>query len=240
MGETIQTMVRRLRLEGAAASLVYQTDRSITAVAVDHGYSSGANFTKAFTKHFGHPPTDYRIEKSKIGKATTLNILENDPNIFDVEIGRQAEIQLAYLRRRGTYLDLEISVMHNEVQSWVEAHSCGTSQHTSVGITWSDSLITEEENWVYDACVAVEPETKGAGGIGIQTLNGGIVAILEVELAAGDNHDLSAYWDWFVRVWFLASHHELRSSPSFELYTSTVDSFKIQLCLPLESTSRRT
>lgn len=239
MGETIQTVVRRLRLEGAAATLVYQKDRPITEVALDHGYSSGANFTKAFTKHFGYPPTDYRIKKSKIGKAKSSDIYQDSLNIFDVKIKQQPEIQLAYLRRTGAYLHMQINEMHQEVQQWVDGRGCGANNPTSVGITWSDSFITEEENWIYDACVAVQPKTKGNDGISIQTLSRGTVATLVVELSENDDHDLSTYWDWLVRVWFLSSHYELRSSPSFELYFLTADGFKVQLCLPLESTGRR-
>ena len=129
--------------------------------------------------------------------------------------------------------------MHSKVNQWVADRNCAADEPVSIGITWSDSLITEEENWIYDACVAVHPETKGDAMIGIQSLQAGLIAQMEVELADSDSHDLSPYWDWFVRKWFLASDYVLRSSPSYERYIETDHSFKVRLCLPIESTARR-
>ena len=232
-GETVANMVNRLRLEGAAGTLIYNKGHSITRVAVAHGYSSGANFTKAFTKHFGCSPSAYR-NNSKIGKAIAANPLEDSPIELEVKLSHQPETLLAYYRRKGPYLHREISAMHRKVQQWVEDRDCAAQTSASIGIAWSDSLITKEESWIYDACVAVKPETKGDGAISIQSLQGGLVAQLEVELAANDSHDLSPYWDWFVRDWFMTSNHEMRSSPSYERYIDTVHGFKVRLCLPLE------
>lgn len=238
-GETVANMVSRLRLEGAAATLIYNKRRSITQVAVDHGYSSGANFTKAFTRHFGCPPSVYR-SNSKIGKATSGTSVEDERIEYAVKITHQAELQLAYYRRKGSYQHMEISAMHKKVQQWVEDRQCVASERESIGITWSDSFITDEMHWIYDACVAVQAGTEGDAAISMQRLPAGLVAQLEVELAANESHDLSRYWDWLVRDWFLASDYELRASPCFERYDSAASGFKVQLCLPLELNTRRT
>lgn len=236
-GETVQGMVSRLRLEGAASSLVYEKTKPVTQVAVEHGYSSGANFTKAFTKQFGCSPTQYR-RSSKIGKALAAKLGESSGIELEVRLRPQPETQLAYIRRQGKYLHLEISAMHSEVQQWVEERGCATSEPLSIGITWSDSQITEEANWMYDACVAVQTGTQSDGEVGVQTLQGGLVAQIEVELAEGDSHDLSPYWDWLIRDWFLDSDYELRASPSYEVYEAG-HVFRVRLCLPIESTARR-
>ena len=52
-GETLFAFVQRLRLERAASALRYHGDRSILAVALDHGFSSAATFARAFKAHFG-------------------------------------------------------------------------------------------------------------------------------------------------------------------------------------------
>lgn len=239
-GETVQCMVSRLRLESAAATLIYQKNLSITRVAVDHGFSSGANFTKAFTKHFGCSPSSYRNEKtrsvksSKIGKDCSPKNLEYIQIEQEVSITHQSEIQLAYRRSKGAYKHSEISTMHHEVQQWVEDQSCVPSEPASIGIIWSDSHIVDEENWVYDACVAVQPKAKGDSKIGIQTLAEGHIAQIDVELTEGDSFDLSAYWDWFVGHWFVSSGYELRASPSYELYVETGKRFVVRLSLPIE------
>ena len=237
-GETLNSMVNRLRLEAAAAALLYKTDLPITRIAVDHGYSSGANFTKAFTKYFGCSPSNYR-SNSKIGKAAVEKPGEDSAIELEVTLNQQPEARLAYYRRKGAYLHLEISAMHQKVQQWVEQHECAADTPESLGIAWSDSLITQEEHWIYDACVAVKPATQAEGAISIQTLQAGLVAELEVELLPEDNHDLSPYWNWLVREWFMASNYELRSAPSYERYIETDHGLKVRLCLPLEANARR-
>jgi len=59
-GETVFAFVQRLRLERAANALRYHGDRSILAVALDHGFSSAATFARAFKAHFGMSATDWR------------------------------------------------------------------------------------------------------------------------------------------------------------------------------------
>ncbi|PYN73430.1 MAG: hypothetical protein DMD97_20085 [Candidatus Rokuibacteriota bacterium] len=59
--------VQRLRLERAANALRYHGDRSILAVALDHGFSSAATFARAFKAHFGMSATDWRRGNGKGG-----------------------------------------------------------------------------------------------------------------------------------------------------------------------------
>jgi AraC family transcriptional regulator len=60
VGETIGHFVTRRRLETAALRVAYETDRSITDIALSSGYSSSSNFSKAFTAYFGVSPSRVR------------------------------------------------------------------------------------------------------------------------------------------------------------------------------------
>lgn len=241
-GESVQAMVSRVRLEKAAATLIYKSNRPITRIAIDHGFSSGANFTKAFTKHFGCPPSVYRDENlrnrkiSKIGKEPTTSIVDNNNQLSNKVItAHQNDIELAYLRSNGAYSHTKISAMYRELGQWVKDRGCAALPSRRFGITWSDSHIVDKENWIYDACVAVQPGTNGEGLIGVQTLSGGLVAQFQVELAQGDSFNLSSYWDWFVGHWFVSSGYELRAGPSYEQYVESDRGFIVRLCLPLET-----
>jgi AraC family transcriptional regulator len=59
VGETPKQYTLRLRLEGAAARLL-ASDDSIVDVALASGFSSHEVFTRAFRRHFGRTPGDYR------------------------------------------------------------------------------------------------------------------------------------------------------------------------------------
>ncbi len=242
-GETVARMVTRLRLEGAAATLIYKKDHTVTRVAMDHGYTSSANFTKAFTKHFGCPPSAYRslhprtLEFSKNGKDMAANTSNDGVLEYRVEIVSQPVFELAYLRRIGGYEHREIDRMHRQINNWVKARDCEAKVSMSLGITWSDSHIAHEERWRYDACRAVKSGTKGDGLVGIQVLKEGRIAQLEISLAANDSYDLSPHWNWFLGSWLPTSGHELADSPSYEIYDEeeAKDRFTVRLCLPLMS-----
>lgn len=60
LGETIGRFVTRRRLETAALRLAYETDRTISDIALSSGYSSNSNFSKAFGAYFGVSPSGVR------------------------------------------------------------------------------------------------------------------------------------------------------------------------------------
>ena len=60
VGETCKQFVRRLRLERAAHKLVYSPSASITAIALDAGFSSSESFARAFRDCFGVTASEWR------------------------------------------------------------------------------------------------------------------------------------------------------------------------------------
>ncbi len=75
VGETVNDYIVRRRLERAVNLLVFKTELSITRVALDSGFSSSANFSKAVKLHFGFSPSEIRnpnkVKDSKIGKISS-------------------------------------------------------------------------------------------------------------------------------------------------------------------------
>lgn len=69
--ETLCRYILRRRLEECARMLVSPQHRgySVTDVAFDHGFSSGAHFCRVFRNHFGATPTEYRRERLSIAAA---------------------------------------------------------------------------------------------------------------------------------------------------------------------------
>ena len=75
VGETVNDYIVRRRLEGAVNLLIFKTELSVTQVALDSGFSSAANFSKAVKLHFGFSPSEIRnpdkVKNSKIGKISS-------------------------------------------------------------------------------------------------------------------------------------------------------------------------
>lgn len=75
MSESVGEFITRKRLETAALMLAYHPARSVTDIALAAGYSSTANFSKAFSGFFGCRPTDVRDparrKDGRMGKLTS-------------------------------------------------------------------------------------------------------------------------------------------------------------------------
>lgn len=65
VGETLHGFVQRLRLEKAATMLVGNPRASITAIAIDCGFSSSASFARAFKDAFGTTATQWRTANER-------------------------------------------------------------------------------------------------------------------------------------------------------------------------------
>lgn len=59
-GESPAVFVRRLRMENAAQALRKHPHKTIAAIAAEVGYADPASFAKAFRRHFGTSPSQYR------------------------------------------------------------------------------------------------------------------------------------------------------------------------------------
>ncbi len=60
VGDTLQSFIRRLRMDRAANMLAFAPDVSVTGVAMFCGFSSSQNFARAFRERFGMTPSEYR------------------------------------------------------------------------------------------------------------------------------------------------------------------------------------
>lgn len=60
VGETLSRYIQRQRVEKAASMLLYSPEKSVTAVALDCGFSSSATFARAFRTAFEMSASDWR------------------------------------------------------------------------------------------------------------------------------------------------------------------------------------
>lgn len=67
-GETVFDFAQRLRME-YAAKLLESTTQTITEIALEVGYDYPSNFTTAFKRHFGVPPSAVRAGQPRLQPA---------------------------------------------------------------------------------------------------------------------------------------------------------------------------
>src|SRR5579862_6661255 len=127
-GETLNTFTNRLRLEKAARLLRY-SERSLTDIALDCGFSSSATFSRAFRSGYDTSPSQFRksgeIKKSKICKELFPKdeyglpmSAEEKRAAFPVEIIDIPERQVAYIRVTNAFEMDRVLAALNTLIDW--------------------------------------------------------------------------------------------------------------------------
>ena len=84
-GETLNSHVRRVRLERAALSMKTSPQRRITDIAFETGFAGTAEFSRAFKQHFGRTASSWDrrspLEKSKICKAPEMRLYHTEEEL---------------------------------------------------------------------------------------------------------------------------------------------------------------
>lgn len=190
VGETVNDYVSRKRMEKAVCRLVYKAELSITDVAEMGGYSSSANFSKAFKLYFGVSPSELRSsqyseldgnKKSKKGKlynkygkafnpqelysqfVTQSEVFDPDKLediLMQVKINEIQEKTIAYLTTPNGYELESVYATWDKIIHWAELKGIKENKQERFAICHDNPSITPEDKCRYDAAIVVTPDTN--------------------------------------------------------------------------------
>jgi len=108
--------------------------------------------------------------------------------------------------------------------------------NASIGISWDDPYITEEDHIRYDACIDIHQEFNSGKGIQKTEINGGkyIQGIIQ-----GNYDKLSLGYDYIYCKYIPKNNLELRNEPCFEIYTNhgpkiSPDQYITEIYIPIQ------
>ncbi|WP_415888472.1 AraC family transcriptional regulator [Neptuniibacter sp. SY11_33] len=197
-GETVNDFIIRKRMEAAASRLICHKEMSITEVANAGGYSSSANFSKAFKNYFGITPSQIRdpseIKNSKIGKLTSkygkvfnpsdlysqfvTDQVKFDPDkleeiLMRVTIEKLKEKRIAYLTAPKGYDVPAIFETWDRLDNWAKSIKLTNFESQRFAICHDNPMITPTEHCRYDACVQIEDNTPVSEPFEVTTIPSG-------------------------------------------------------------------
>lgn len=156
-GMGVMTLIRRLRLKQAAFRLAYRPDDSITRIALTCGYDSPEAFSRAFRKHFGNSPSDFRRSPDfsvweqyyePIRTLRNQHMPNPKPEIAVVEL---PAIPLAVMPHRGNPMQLGQTLQ--AFIAWRKRHGLSPKQHRTFNLVYDDPAMVPEEAFRFDvAC----------------------------------------------------------------------------------------
>jgi len=179
-GETPRRHIERLRLERAASGLLLRRS-TILDVALDNGFASHEVFSRAFRRHFGLSPSEWRDRR----RAGGLGEHDRQPGISEAAEGislsstRLTEIrpiEIAFLRHIGPYHEVDGSSWAY-IRNRLRALGFAGDDGLPLGISHDAPGITPPERLRFDAGWTIEGPLPPECGLGQQTIAGGTYAM---------------------------------------------------------------
>ncbi len=232
VGETLHRFIQRLRVERAATMLVTNPGRSITAIAIDCGFSSSATFARAFKDAFGMSATQWREhgdrtqcqEDRKIRKALDNRrkaegvsdcYLDPETNLptwriempealnTTVRVERRPEFSVAYLRHVGPYGQADVVPrLLATLRSWAVGRDLFDAQTRTLLVAHDNPNVTDHDKLRLSVCLTVPPDTEAEGDVGRMTIPGGKFAVGHFEILP---QRIGEAWDVLMGEWMPGS-----------------------------------
>ena len=215
VGESLGIYLRRIRLERAALHLQF-VPASVTEVGYAAGYGSPSAFTKAFHRHFGVSPSDFRRQKRSSDSSAPMRSthhLSKEHSMSEpyapLHFRTVPPQPVLFVRENGTYPEAAPKAWA-KLMRFARTMNLVDEETLRFAIAYDDPDITEASQLRYDACIAVSPEVAAEGDVGRQTLAGGRYAIF---LHQGPYRLLETTCSRVFGEWLPTSDHRLRDAP---------------------------
>jgi AraC family transcriptional regulator len=228
LDETVNDYIARRRLECAVNLLIFKKELSITQVALDSGFSSSANFSKAIKLHFGFSPSEIRnpdkIKDSKIGKISSkygkefhpldlypnriTNDVINDSNVKDIDMNVEVK-ELSHQRvctfaSQGGYAPEAIYGAWDTLITWASNHGIKAEQQTRFAFAFDNPAITPMDKCRYDASIVIPSDMPVNLPFEESEIPAGKYAVLYYKGSPEEtlNAQMSIYSDWLLNSGF--------------------------------------
>lgn len=243
-GESVAEFARRVKLETAARHLLFRRQDDVTQIAFNLGFSSSQNLAKAFKKHFGTSPTQFRkqhqieteTEMEPFDWKTSIDWKNSSKSRLNsaIKVVQLPATRVAYRRRIGSYRDAGVEAQFDSLIRWGISHGFEVEENC-IGIPWDDADVTTVNKCRFDACLIV-PDDFRMAGINFELIPAGRYAVLTCEVR---NHDFESPWTTLMRDWLPASGYQPTDGPRFERYRSDgsndpLGRWKLEIYLPVQ------
>jgi AraC family transcriptional regulator len=248
VGEPLGAFIRRLRLERAAFVLVTRPRLPVTQLALESGFGSSAAFARAFKERFGLSATEYRSKNCKAngkqGKAqeggavyAALRWVDGPPadakeEAMECRIEEMKALRAAYVRRLGPY-DHSAAEAWEVLCRWAGPRGLLGPGAMLFGLSYDDPETSPAQQLRYDACLAVGPQVKAEGEVGLMELPAGKVARFHYE---GPGEGIIGVYKRIYGDWLPGSGFVPAPRPPLEIYLKSPEDnhFVLDICLPVE------
>ena len=216
-GESIGAFIVRTRVETAAKLLIY-SNMSISDIAYRVGYNVPTSLSKAFVKHYGISPTQYRRSRKPV-------IDSNDNNSVNITMEKYSVKELSatniiYIGTRGHYRLRDYFPTYQRLLDELKRQGRSVDHVSYLGLYYNNPNVTCDSNLYTEICIATEQEVEPNGDIEVKRLPGGkyIVFTFNDKISKLDK----AYNKIYIEI-LTNTEFNLRDSYGFEKYADNLE-----------------
>lgn len=259
VGESLFNYILRIRLEKAASLLQTQSNKSVSEIALQCGFSDLSIFSRNFKKHFNLAPSSYKkqidqksnqsqMHRNKrhmptptdsyfCSETKTLKWTGTMEVIKNISIQHIETTTLAYNRSLGPYQgNTALYQKHrNELFAWANTQNLIQRDDFNYLVLYHDNPnVALNDNQKMSLCVTVPSETEVEGIIGKMELQAGSYLVCQCELSPAD---FPKVWEWIYGQWFPNNPYVPADAPYFERYPEPPQgtAFKVDFCIPVQT-----
>lgn len=229
VGETLGSYLTRRRIETAAARMAAQPRLTVISAALSVGFGSPEAFARAFRRHFGCTPTNWRrsperrpgagskisqvvrrLDQAKRSRKRYHRAMKSDtlPPLA-VTVQKRPQVRIAYLRYQGPFGPPIGRFWGEEVYPWMVANDLlGAPRY---GVSRDDPEVTDRSKCRYDAGAEVGPDFVPSRKAQVGELAGGLYACARFR---GTSVEVPGAWDRILGEWLPASGYQLDARPT--------------------------
>ena len=236
-GESIGVYIQRIRLE-YIAHLLLTANFSLNNIVLQTNYQTKHSLSKAFKKHFGLSPSDYK-QQYKQQPYNEASILSEKrlPQIKKI-----SSLSMIYRTIDNTCSTMKAyKDIWKELLSFAESNITKSPENRFISVSMDDPLITVYSNCRFLIGLTVNQKVKAKGKFGMMEIPAGHYAVFKYE---GDYSSLPDLYRYIYLTWLPQSEYRQKNTLSFELYIKTpieeeYNNLLTEIYIPIEKTTKK-
>ncbi len=253
-GETLNSFIKRVRIEKAASLLINNPDIPVSEIAYRCGFSSNSVFCRAFKDHFKYNAQNYRqimlselsknrqsnskIDKLKINSKDYICIVQLTKkwrNLMktNIEVKEMPKMDLIYCRHTGQFD--QIGKAYEKLFKWAGPRGLINQDTKTITVYHDDPKVTDIEKVRQSAGIVINSDIKPEGEFGKMSVAKGKYAVGHFEI---DVTEFEQAWNTMC-VWVSESGYQPDDNNSYELYYTDPENhpehkFELDICIPVK------
>ena len=238
--ESIGNCIKRLQIEASAKEILY-TEKSITDIAYEAGYSDLQAFNKSFKTIYGSSPLQFRKKKNaevQLWQQTNeVNMKEHTGHI-NYRVETLPDLKVLYLPYHGPYDIQAIDDCWLLLLEYAEKHQLLDDKTLFLGEVIDDEDIAQPDKCRYNCTLTL------AGNVEFQPAGFQYIKVLERQKYAifshrGSYESMEDTYDLIYGQWLIREAFEPIDKPVLELYVSggfgaVKDELLTEICIPVK------